>query len=120
MGDINQKHIPQTIIEEAILLAQNAHVPNWQERIAQMDQRVAHIHEQVRQKPMVPTELQDTYRTEIDTLTLENMKLRSKLDQTKEALERARQAYKAEREQTRSLKSRLNDLEKRLLKYLGR
>lgn len=119
MGSISETQITQSIIEEAIHLAQNGHVPNWQERIAQMDRRVAHIHEQVRQKPVVPTDLQDAYRTEIDTLTLENMKLRSKLDQTKEALERARLAYKTEREHTRSLKSRLNDLEKRLLKYLG-
>ncbi|MBN2718045.1 MAG: hypothetical protein JXX14_19525 [Deltaproteobacteria bacterium] len=108
------------IIDEALMLARNTHVPNWQERIAQMDRRVAHLHEQVRQQPIVPTELQDAYRSEIDSLTLENMALKAKLDQTREALERARAAYKSEREQTRMLQIRLNDLEKRLLEYLGR
>ena len=116
----DQTNVTRSILEEAILLAQNDHVPNWQERIAQMDKRVAHLYEQVKQQPVIPTELQDAYRTEIDNLTLENMKLRSKLDQTKEALERARLAYKDEREQTQTLQIRLDELERRLLSYLGK
>ena len=120
MNDTDYTDPTKRIIDEALQLARNAHIPNWQERIAQMDKRVSHLHEQAQQQPIVPTELQDAYRSEIDSLSLENMALKTKLDQTREALERARVAYKAEREQTRTLKIRLNDLEKRLLEYLGR
>jgi hypothetical protein len=116
----DQELLSKTIVEEAILLTQNNHLPDWQERIRQMDVRVQHLHEQVSQKPVVPTELQDAYREEIDSLTMENMKLRSSLDQTKEALNRAKNAYKAERENNRMLQYKLNELEKRLLAYLGR
>ena len=120
MKNVEPNEVTKTLIDEALHLARNDSIPDWQERIAQMDKRVEHIHEQVRLQPIVPTELQDAYRAEIDSLTLENMNLRSKLDQTQEALERARKAYKTEREQTKTLQHRLNELEKRLLEYLGK
>ncbi len=120
MTNLNQELLSKTIVEEAILLTRNDHLPDWQERIRQMDVRIQHLHEQVSHKPLVPTELQDSYRDEIDSLTLENMKLRSSLDQTKEALTRAKDAYKMEREHNRILQYKLNELEKRLLAYLSR
>lgn len=112
--------LTKSIIDEAIVLAKTEQSSSWQERIEQMSRRIARLHEQAALQPQIPTELQDAYRTEIDTLTLENIKLHRKLDQTREALERARQAYKNEMDQTRMLQSKMNDLEKRLLNYLNR
>ena len=120
MMNADQELLSKTIVEEAILLTQNDHLPDWQERIRQMDVRVKHLHEQVQRKPIVPTELQDAYREEIDSLTLENMKLRSALEQTRDALTRAKEAFKTERDQNRNLRSKLDELEKRLLAWLGR
>lgn len=120
MTNIAPQALTIDLIDEAILLAQNKTVPDWKTRIAQLDERVERIQKQIAAKPSVPPELQDAYRIEIDTLSLENMQLAGKLEQTNQALNRAKKAYLAELGQSRALKERLDELERRLLNFLNK
>ncbi|MBN2525188.1 MAG: hypothetical protein JXR76_02260 [Deltaproteobacteria bacterium] len=116
---LDVEELSQSIIDEAIHLARNDHIPDWERCLEQLDIRIANLDEEVLHKPIIPPELQDAYRERIDNLSLENTTLRTRLGQTKEALERAREAYMAEREQTRRLQTKLEELEQRLLTYLS-
>ncbi|MBN2342696.1 MAG: hypothetical protein JXX29_16755 [Deltaproteobacteria bacterium] len=107
------------LIEEAIFLAQRNDTPGCRVKIEQMDRRIAHIQQQIDARPNIPTELQDAYRSEIDELTLENMQLTNKLEQTAHALEKAKEAYRNELQQTRLLRDRLDELEHRLLQLVN-
>lgn len=111
-------NLSQTIINEAISFARSEGIPDWKERIFKMHRRVEQLGEQIQAKPSVPPELQDIYREEIDSLTLENMQLANKLDLTTQALERAKEAYRTELHHARSLKEKLNELEHRLINAL--
>ena len=110
--------VTTSILKSAVARA-HEHTGNArQERLQSLDQTIVRLEEQLKSRPSVPTELQDDYREEIDAVTLENMQLVAKLDQTHAALKRAKSAYKEEVKHNNLLEQRLEELEQRLLGVL--
>ena len=103
------------LLDRAIALAAAETDCAWSEHLGQLDNKIEKLREQIESRPSVPTELQDDYRKEIDAVTLENMQLTTKLEQTAAALKRAKSAYKEEVKHNSVLEHKLDDLEQRLL-----
>jgi septal ring factor EnvC (AmiA/AmiB activator) len=107
------------ILEKAIQLAiAPKSGRTWRDRLAELDRAIDRVDEQIRKQPAVPAELRDDFREEIDALTLENMQLTAKLDETAAALCRAKTAYKEAVQNNSVLAHRLEDLERRLANVL--
>ena len=90
----------------------------WHSVLENLDVRIRHLSEELDAKPVVPPELQDEYRREIDALSLENMALSRKLAKAAAAAERAKHAYREETQHNALLVQKLDVLEERLADVL--
>ena len=90
----------------------------WHSVLEKLDVRIRHLSEDLDAKPVVPPELQDEYRREIDALSLENSALAQKLAKATAAAERAKHAYREETQHNALLAQKLDVLEERLADVL--
>ena len=108
------------ILDTAVGLATNGLDFNQHQtwRLDDLNRRIVQMNEQLAIRKTLPPELTDSYRDEIDAVTLENTLLAEKLKQTVAAMNVAKEAYKEETLHTRALEERLDVLEQRLLNAL--
>lgn len=88
--------------------------PNWRTMLEQLDTRIRRNAEELALRTVVPKDLRDDYRQEIDTVLLDNMQLATKLSQTESALDKAKAAYKDEIRHSMLLEQKLDEMERRL------
>lgn len=106
------------LMKRTIVLAHEYNNQIFRHRLQALDQKINRLEEQLQSRPSVPTELQDDYREEIDSVTLDNMQLTSKLEKMNTTLKRAKDAYKEEVKHNSLLEHKLDTLEQRLLGLL--
>lgn len=120
MTDPNATTVLRAVLTHTVTMANEmvSTASPWPNYLKQLDARILELDEELAHRESVPTELTDTYREEIDAVTLENTLLAEKLKTTEAALTRAKRAYKEESLHANALEERLGDLEHRLVRVL--
>jgi len=93
---------------------------DWRTLLENLDVRIRRHAEELAVRTVVPKDLRDDYRREIDTLLLDNMTLTEKLSAAEDALKEAKIAYREETRHSMMLEQRLDDMEQRLTGVIKR
>jgi len=104
------------LARQVVEQAENGEAPgaDWRALLAELEVRIRRADEELALRTVVPKDLRDDYRQEIDTLALDNMQLAAKLADAEAVIERTKAAYSGELRHTMLLEQKLNDMERRL------
>lgn len=114
MSGINESvHV---LLEKIVRQAEDLDAPvlNWRTMLEQLDIRIRRNAEELALRTVVPKDLRDDYRQEIDAILLDNMELAAKLADAGKSLDKAETAYKDEIRHSMLLEQKLDEMERRL------
>ena len=116
---MNNVDLISTLLDKALYLSTEKETPDWTAYLKKLDEKIVMIDEQIENQIDVPLELQGQFQFELNSLKFENSTLRDSAEKLKARAVHLKESVKREKDKRKSLETRLNKLEARLLTALG-
>jgi predicted nucleic acid-binding Zn-ribbon protein len=106
------------LIRQALYIVLEKEAPDWDERLSALNTHIDRVEKHIQSSPELSAKSLEQVQREIDDLRFQKSSLENSLDQTSLELRRAKVELQIETSRTKELESRLDGIEKRVLKVL--